>query len=169
MNNLFKESTKHIPDQDLVNKALCFDTEQLLPGNNLVKPDRMGMASSLETRSPLLDYRMFEYAQTLTGADKTQQNESKYYLKKLNERFFSHEHTYRTKQMFTVPVGEWFKGRLKNYLIDVLTSESFKSRGLFQQNHVEKMIENHLSQTNNYTRELRALVALEHWFRVFID
>lgn len=169
IDKLFKETTEHIDENDLVNKALHFDTEQLLPGNNLVKPDRMGMASSLEARSPLLDYRMFEFSQSIHGNDKVQQNESKYYLKKLNERFFSHEHTYRTKQMFTVPVGEWFKGKLKNYLIDVLTSESFKSRNLFKQDYVEQMIEQHVSQAKNYTRELRALVALEHWFQVFID
>ena len=60
---------------------------QLLPGNNLVKPDKMAMAHSLETRSPFLDYRLFELAFQLPGNLKLQKNETKYIQKKLAKKY----------------------------------------------------------------------------------
>jgi asparagine synthase (glutamine-hydrolysing) len=47
---------------DRVNQALYLDMQLLLSGNNLVKPDRMGMAVSIEARTPFLDWRMMEFA-----------------------------------------------------------------------------------------------------------
>ena len=52
---------------DPINQALYIDTMLLLPGNNLVKPDRMGMAVSIENRAPFLDYRMVELAFSIPG------------------------------------------------------------------------------------------------------
>ena len=47
---------------DRINQALFIDLSLLLPGNNLVKPDRMGMAASIENRSPFLDHNLIELA-----------------------------------------------------------------------------------------------------------
>lgn len=49
----------------------------LLPGNNLVKPDRMGMAVSLEARTPFLDYRMIDLAFRMPGNLKLKNGETK--------------------------------------------------------------------------------------------
>ena len=54
----------------------------LLPGNNLVKPDRMGMAVSLENRAPFLDYRMMELAFAMPGNLKLRNGVTKYIYKK---------------------------------------------------------------------------------------
>jgi asparagine synthase (glutamine-hydrolysing) len=53
---------------DRVNQALYLDMQLLLSGNNLVKPDRMGMAVSIEARTPFLDWRMMEFAFRSRGA-----------------------------------------------------------------------------------------------------
>ena len=55
---------------DRVNQALYLDMQLLLSGNNLVKPDRMGMAVSIEARTPFLDYRMMEFAFRSRGVTK---------------------------------------------------------------------------------------------------
>lgn len=106
---IFSDTIQTMSNKDHVNQALFFDTVQLLPGNNLVKPDRMGMAKSLEARSPFMDYRLHELMMTIPGAYKLKNGETKYILKKLATRYFDVDHIYRKKQMFTVPVGEWFK------------------------------------------------------------
>ena len=140
----FNDTINQVSEMDSINKALYFDSAQLLPGNNLVKPDKMGMAHSLETRSPFLDYRLFELTFKLPGNLKLQKNQTKYIQKKLAERYLPNDIIYREKQMFTVPVGEWFKGKLQSYIKDKLLSSRFENRQLFQPKLIENMINNHV-------------------------
>ena len=72
--------------------------------------------------------------------------------------------------MFTVPVGEWFKTSLSEYLNDLLRSKSFINRNIINDNFLKKMITEHNSKSGkDYTRELRALANLEIWHRTFVD
>jgi len=164
---IFNDIINEVTNKDDINKILHFDTRQLLPGNNLVKPDKMAMANSLETRSPLLDYRLFELIQTIPGKYKLQDGETKYILKKFALKYLPHDIVYRKKQMFTVPVGEWFKTNLKDYVVDIITSESLKNRGIFNITYLNKILDEHINEKKDYTRELRAIVNLELWFRKF--
>ena len=166
---IFKNTLNEVEEKDFINKILYFDTKQLLPGNNLVKPDKMAMANSLETRSPMLDYRLFEFSQSIKGSLKLSKNETKYILKKFALRFLPEDVVYRKKQMFTVPVGEWFKTHLKSYIVDILNSDSLKDRNIFNSDHLDFMLKEHISGRKDYTRELRAIANLELWFREFID
>jgi asparagine synthase (glutamine-hydrolysing) len=154
---------------DPINKVLAFDTHFLLSGNNLVKPDRMGMACSLEARSPFLDYRVIEYGFSLPGEFKIHNNTSKYILKKAVENLIGKNLTHRKKQMFTVPIGEWFKGELADFMKGILLSDRFLSRGIFSPDKVQELISNHIAGKKNHTRILRAMIAVELWYRIFID
>ena len=165
--NIFNDVISEVSLKDNVNKILHFDTRQLLPGNNLVKPDKMAMANSLETRSPMLDYRLFEYMQSLHGSFKLRDNETKYILKKFALKYLPKDIVYRDKQMFTVPVGEWFKTHLKEYISNIIKSDSLKNRNIFNLKYLEFILEEHLSGKKDFTRELRAIVNLEIWFREF--
>jgi asparagine synthase (glutamine-hydrolysing) len=155
--------------QDPINQVLFAETTTLLPGNNLVKPDRMAMANSLEIRSPFLDYRLVEFAFKIPGHMKLANGETKAILKKAVEPLLGHELTYRKKQMFTVPVGEWFRQSLSGFCNDILLDGRLGARGLIDEGTVSMMLDAHLSEKANYTRQLRALISLEIWFRVFID
>lgn len=154
---------------DLINQALYIDTMLLLPGNNLVKPDRMGMAVSIENRSPFLDYRMIEMAFSMPGELKLKNGETKYLYKKAVAPLIGKELTYRKKQMFTVPVGDWFKTRLADLCDDLLKSEKTIARGIFNYDYVSQLLDNHRADRQNNTREIRALMAVEIWFREFMD
>ncbi|WP_347174839.1 asparagine synthase (glutamine-hydrolyzing) [Polaribacter uvawellassae] len=166
---IFQSTINEVDKKDFTNKILHFDTKQLLPGNNLVKPDKMAMANSLETRSPLLDYRLFELTQSLSGNFKLRDGETKYILKKFALKYLPENIVYRDKQMFTVPIGEWFKTHLKDYVSEVINSDSLKSREIFNINYLSTILKKHLNGEQDYTRELRAIVNLELWFRGFID
>jgi asparagine synthase (glutamine-hydrolysing) len=150
---------------DRINQALYIDTMLLLPGNNLVKPDRMGMAVSIENRAPFLDYRMIELAFSMPGKLKLQQGETKYIYKKAVSSLIGEDLAYRKKQMFTVPVGEWFKTDLASMCEDLLLSKRTQARRLFNYDYVKKILRNHQNNVENNTREIRALMALEIWFR----
>lgn len=154
---------------DRLNRLLYLETKMLLEGNNLVKPDRMGMGNSIEARMPLLDYRIIEYVTSLPGEWKIRGKETKYILKRLAQKTLPEGIVYRKKQMFTVPVGEWMRGALKDLFYKILLSERCISRGLFNPDYVKQMLDHHISGKANYTRQLRLLIIIELWHRIFID
>ncbi len=155
--------------QDPINRMLISDVATLLPANNLVKPDRMGMANSLEVRSPFLDYRLCELAFKIPGHLKLAQNETKSLLKKAVEPLIGEKLTRRPKQMFTVPVGEWIKYDESTFFANILKSNSLSERNIVNQNTVNEMYHSHKKGKQNFTRELRSLISLELWFKTFID
>jgi asparagine synthase (glutamine-hydrolysing) len=162
---IFEASKK----MDRINQALYIDMMLLLPGNNLVKPDRMGMAVSLENRAPFLDYRMMELAFSMPGELKLNNGVTKYIYKKAVAPLIGDNLAYRKKQMFTVPVGDWFKNELASLCEDLLLSEKTRSREIFNYDYVEKLFREHCSGEKNNTREIRVLMAVEIWFRKFWD
>lgn len=153
--------------QDIINRMLLIDIQLLLPGNNLVKPDRMGMSASIEARSPFLDYRMVEFALRTSGSMKLHGMETKSCMKRAVLKRLGPELTYRKKQMFTVPVGDWFKNTRREYC--KIKLNALKETGWVNPEFVDKIFEEHLANKVNRTRELRALVALELWRSEFLS
>ncbi len=164
-----RELLSGCPSNDSINLALYIDFKWLLPGNNLVKPDRMAMANSLEARSPFLDVRMMEWAFSLPGSAKLRSGVTKHIMKESVRNLIGDNLAYRKKQMFTVPIGEWLKERAHSLASNVLFDRRTIDRGLFDPTPVRQMLEAHRTGEANYTRELRAMLALELWFRIFID
>lgn len=152
---------KQVAHQDRINQALFLDMQLLLSGNNLVKPDRMGMAVSLEARTPFLDYRMMEFAFSMPGSLKLRDGVTKYLFKKAVVPLIGESLAYRKKQMFTVPVGEWFKTTLAGYVRSNL--EQLCAAGVGFSPAILKLGEDHVSGRENNTREIRALIAVKHW------
>jgi asparagine synthase (glutamine-hydrolysing) len=148
---------------DRVNQALYLDMQLLLSGNNLVKPDRMGMAVSIEARTPFLDWRMMEFAFRSRGATKlSAQGDKKHWFKRAAAPLIGEDLAHRKKQMFTVPVGDWFRHGSYTWLRDTLQGSDLISQ-LFEPTVVASMLEQHRSGDANFTRELRALAALALW------
>ncbi len=157
------------PSVDRLNVLLYLETKLLLEGNNLVKPDRMGMGNSLEARMPLMDYRVVEYMSSLPSQYKVRDGITKYLFKKIAATKLPEDIVYRKKQMFTVPIGEWFKEGLRDTAYQILLAGRTIDRGLFRLEEVKRMLDDHVSGRGNYTRQLRLLIIIELWHRIFID
>ncbi|HVZ45345.1 MAG TPA: asparagine synthase (glutamine-hydrolyzing) [Ramlibacter sp.] len=147
---------------DRVNQALYLDMQLLLPGNNLVKPDRMGMAVSIEARTPFLDWRVMELAFRSRGATKLHGADKKHWYKRAVVPLIGEDLAHRKKQMFTVPVGEWFRGESYEWLRATLAGSGLLQE-LFRPEAIAALLEAHRDGTANHTRELRALCALALW------
>lgn len=160
---------RKVDHMDPINRVLFAETVTLLPGNNLVKPDRMALANSLEVRSPFLDYRMAEFAFSVPGYLKLHGGETKWILKKAVEPLLGSALTWRKKQMFTVPVGEWFRDALAGHCREMLLDGRLEARGIIDINGVRSMVDAHVARTHNFNRQLRALYSLELWYRLFVD
>ncbi|MBX3652864.1 MAG: asparagine synthase (glutamine-hydrolyzing) [Ramlibacter sp.] len=147
---------------DRVNQALYLDMQLLLSGNNLVKPDRMGMAVSIEARTPFLDWRMMELAFRSRGDTKLHQGDKKHWYKKAVAPLIGDDLAHRRKQMFTVPIGDWFRHESQAWLRETLMGSELL-RNHLNPAVITGLLEQHVSGTANFTRELRALAALAVW------
>ena len=157
------------PSLDAVDAMLRADIEWYLPTDLLVKMDIATMASSLEARSPFLDWHLTEFAAKLPSSYKVKGNTSKYILKKAVAGLVPAENMYRPKQGFAVPVGAWFRGELKDFLADHILGSRFTSRGLFRAEAVQRLFDDHQRGAGDHAHHLWTLLMLELWFREFID
>lgn len=120
---------KLIPDRDLTSSELqaLFDIKYYLADDLLVKVDRASMYHSLETRVPLLDYRIAEFALNLSPELKYRNKQRKYLLKKVLYQYLPPEFFARPKRGFSIPLAKWMRGSLNEYMMDYLHSEKLMS------------------------------------------
>lgn len=98
---------------DHLDKILYTDLKMYLPGDILVKVDRMSMANSLEVRSPLLDHKLIEFAARIPSGLKMRNGEKKYILKKTFSKILPKQIIDRRKHGFVVPLARWFRHELR--------------------------------------------------------
>ena len=152
-----------------VDRMLATDVANYLPGDLLVKMDRMCMAHSLEARSPFLDHPLMELAATLPAEFKLHGQTLKYILKRALEPILPREILHRPKQGFGVPLERWFKEDLQPYLRDLLLSSTARGRGLFRTEQIERLLDEHTHGRHNHYHRLWSLLCLEVWCRTYLD
>ncbi|MEN8221292.1 MAG: asparagine synthase (glutamine-hydrolyzing) [Pseudomonadota bacterium] len=99
----------------LLQEMTRLDFFSYLPDDILVKVDRASMLTSLEVRSPLLDYRIVEFAYTLPDEFRLNGITRKYLLKKLARKYLPPDFPFERKKGFSIPVSDWFKGEWRNF------------------------------------------------------
>lgn len=153
----------------IVDRTMMTDQQTYLPNDLLVKVDIASMAVSLEARSPLLDHKVIEFAASLPDSIKLRGTETKSLLKKVAARLVPPEVIYRRKMGFGVPIANWFRGEMKNFVSDVLLSEKAQKRGLFEPAVVSRFVREHVAGERDRAAQLWTLLMLELWFERFID
>ena len=148
---------------DTLNREYLLDLKTYLVDDILVKVDRMSMATSLETRVPLLDHKIVEFAYSLPGNLKLNGLTTKWIFKKTMERLLPHQNIYRKKEGFSIPIKHWLRTELKDMLLDYLNERRIREGGLFRFDFIEKMIDQHLKQRENFSHQLWALLVFEIW------
>jgi len=150
---------------DLLSQALFFETTQNLPGDMLVKVDRMSMANSLEVRCPLLDHELGELAAAIPNGWKIKNGKGKYILLRALDDRLPPALLNRRKMGFGVPLASWFRGVLKTFLWDHLSSTSFIERGIVSPAFVQQMLREHDCGRRDNSHWLWSLLMLEQWLR----
>ncbi len=134
-----------------------------------VKMDIAAMSNALETRSPFLDHEFVEAVAGFPPGMKFGRFTSKYILKRKLKGFLPDEILNRKKMGFGMPVGEWFRREMKDYLRSHLLSSGFAKRGFFRPDAVRKMTEDHIAGKTVHTSRLWNLLVFELWSRIFLD
>ncbi len=157
------------PQSSLLSKMQYFDTKIYLPDDILVKVDRMSMAHSLETRAPLLDYHLVEFAARIPAELQMKDGKGKYLLRKLAEKLLPQQVLAKRKQGFAIPANEWFQKELFEYAYDLLTASRFEKRGYFIQKNINLMLNEHRKGRRDYSTWIWSLIIFEIWHQTFMD
>ncbi len=130
-------------------------------------------AFGIDSRVPLLDYRLIEYAATVPSNLKISGfSDTKYIYKKALVGTIPDKILFdRPKLGHSVPLKNWLRNspQLREWVVDLLSSSAFCGRDLFQVSFVQKLIQEHLDLIHNHSHRLWALVVLESWLQKNLD
>lgn len=154
---------------DEMEQILSGDIDTYLVDDILVKVDRMTMANSLEARAPLLDHVLLEFCARLPFHLKNNGTVGKYLLKKAARELLPDACLQKRKQGFAIPLAAWFRTDFKPLMQDILSSQSFRERGIFNVAGVRACFDRHLSGQRDFSELLWLVLTYEMWARAFVD
>jgi asparagine synthase (glutamine-hydrolysing) len=158
---VFDHHAKRSPTDDPLSLIQYLDMKTYMVGDILTKVDRASMAHSLEVRVPLLDHQFVEWVSGIPSDLKLRGKEGKYILKKSLEPHLPKDVLYRPKMGFGVPLGDWFRGPLKERLRTSIVEGGLADTGLFNQEYLEKMVSDHQSGRREYSAPLWSLLMFQ--------
>ncbi|MCX6626782.1 MAG: asparagine synthase (glutamine-hydrolyzing) [Candidatus Solibacter sp.] len=148
-----------------LSQIMYWEANANLTGDMLVKVDRMSMANSLEVRCPLLDHELAELAATIPHAWKIAGGQGKrILLDALGDRL-PPALLNRPKWGFGVPLADWFRGSLREFLWDHVTAAQFLDRGIVSPEFLRTLLEEHDSGRRDNSHWLWSLLVLALWFQ----
>lgn len=154
---------------DPVDAAMAVDVSSYLPYDLLMKVDITSMANSLEARSPFLDHHVMEYAARLPADLKLHRGQGKHLLRQTFPDLLPDENVNRPKMGFGVPVGEWFRGPLRELLQDSLLGDDSRTSSYLDRAAVARLVSDHLARRADGTSRLWSLLMLEQWHRQIVE
>jgi asparagine synthase (glutamine-hydrolysing) len=153
----------------LLHRLLSHNFTHYLPGDLHVKMDRMAMATSLETRSPMLDSALVEFVAALPPNVKIRRGQTKYILRKAFRNALPRQLWARKKHGFTVPLDHWFRNELCNEVKELILSPEAASRLYVNQGAVRALLHEHVSGLGQHGKRLWLLLNFEIWLRMLKD
>jgi asparagine synthase (glutamine-hydrolysing) len=160
---LVKASHAQLPIESFAEHAMLRDLIGYMSDDILAKLDRAAMAVSLETRAPLLDHRVVEFAVGLPSKYKLSQGSTKQLLRQLLYRHVPKDLIERPKQGFSVPLDAWLRGRLKDWAYSHLDPTQIKTDGLLNAELVALRWREHQSGEHNWQYWLWNVVMFQAW------
>jgi asparagine synthase (glutamine-hydrolysing) len=155
---------------DPLNRILEAEFRTIFPDQVLTFVDRLSMAHSLEVRTAYLDTDLVEFIAGLPGHMKIKDGETKYLLKRAASRYFPPAMVSRKKEGFLMPIGEWMRHDLKDYVRETLSPERLNKHGLFNSERVQALVEELYREGRDYTHanKVFSLLVFQEWYELYM-
>jgi asparagine synthase (glutamine-hydrolysing) len=156
-------------------RRMLLDMDTYLPSDILCKVDRASMKYSLETRCPILDRDVMEFAFSIPHEFKYKNGIKKYILKELAYDYIPRELLDRPKTGFAVPIDKWLRGVLKSQLLDYTDKDYLNRQGIFEAEYTSDFVRKYLKTGDagsgsgeNYSRTVWALFVFQQWYEYYM-
>jgi asparagine synthase (glutamine-hydrolysing) len=159
---VLNDSACHARLPDFEHRMMYLDTVSYLPDDILTKVDRAAMSVSLETRLPLLDHRVVEFAWRLPLRFKMHQ-QGKWILRKVLYRYVPKELVDRPKMGFGLPLGEWLRGPLKSWGEALIEPRRLLREGVFSPKAIQRRWHEHQAGVRDWSYSLWNVLMFQSW------
>ncbi len=156
-------------------RRMLLDMDTYLPGDILCKVDRASMKYSLETRCPILDTRVMEYAYSLPHEYKIRDGCKKRILKDIAYDYVPRELLDRPKTGFAAPIDRWLRGPLKEQLLDISNTEFLKRQEIFNTDVIQALLLHYLetgdggpASGRNYSKFVWSYFVFQKWYQHYM-
>ncbi|MDF2713119.1 MAG: asnB [Paenibacillus sp.] len=149
---------------EYMEEMMYLDSISYLPDDILVKVDRAGMGVSLESRIPLLDHRIVEFAWRLPLSMKVRNQKGKWLLREVLHQYVPSEMMDRPKKGFGVPIESWLRGPLREWAESMLDESKIRSQGFFDPVPIRQKWEEHISGKRNCHSYLWNILMFQAWY-----
>jgi asparagine synthase (glutamine-hydrolysing) len=160
---ILTDPSQHASLADFTEKMLYLDLVTYLPDDILVKVDRASMAAGLEVRMPLLDERVVEFAWRLPLDMKSRDEESKWLLRQVLDRYVPRRLVERRKAGFGIPLYAWLRGPLRDWAEELLDSHRLATDGFFDPRPIRQRWTEHLAGKRRWEHHLWAVLMFQAW------
>jgi len=148
---------------DPTERIMYLDTVTYLPDDILAKVDRASMGVSLEARVPLLDPRVLEFAWTLPLSMKVKHGRGKWLLRQVLQAYVPRDLVERPKRGFSVPIGAWLRGPLRDWCETLLDRRRLEVEGFLDARLVRSVWHQFLVERRPWEHLLWDVLMFQAW------